>query len=461
MAEAASTSQQNASTGRRWLTLATLCIAVLVAQVDTAVVNLAVRRIGEYFHAGVGQLQWVVDSYNVVYASLLLTGGLLADLLGRRRVFMWGAGIFTAASVACAVAPSASVLVGARAVAGLGAALVIPASLAIVRVVWRDPGERGRALGIWAACNGLALAVGPTLGGVLIHRYDWPSVFYVVVPLGLAALLLALPAIPESADPHERDFDAGAQILGALTLGSLAYAAIRAHEAAGQAVAAAVVALVACAAFLRVERRRGPRALVPLEIFRIGPFRSAITATAGMTFGMYGLIFLLPLFWQSSGRFDTVRAGIALMPMALVFVAVSPLSGMLVRKVGRRAMASGGVAVIGCGLLLVAFTAGHASVLPAELGLALTGLGMGMATGPLMDIAVGAVPAARSGTASALVNTARMVGATAGVAVLGTVFAAMRGGAAGVHAALLAGGLAQLVCAGLAWRRIGQPQPGA
>jgi MFS family permease len=171
--------------------LLTLCLAVLVAQIDTAVVNLGTHRIGAYFHASVDALQWVVDAYNLTYAVLLLTGGLLADLLGRRKIFMVGAAIFTAASLLAALSPSVGVLIGARAVAGVGAALLIPASLAITRVIWVDSRERGRALGIWAACNGVALAIGPTLGGVLIQRFDWRSIFLVVVPVSLAAVALA------------------------------------------------------------------------------------------------------------------------------------------------------------------------------------------------------------------------------------------------------------------------------
>jgi MFS transporter, DHA2 family, methylenomycin A resistance protein len=435
----------------RSLTLLTLCLAVLVAQVDTAVVNLALRPIGEYFSAGVGALQWVVDSYNLVYAVLLLTGGLLADLKGRRLMFMIGATIFTAASLACAVAPSIAVLIAARAVAGIGAALLIPASLAIIRVVWRDPAERGRALGIWAGCNGLAMAIGPTLGGVLIRYFGWPSVFLVVVPFGLATLGLAPLAIPESADPQDRRFDAAAQILGALALGGLALAAIESHTAPSIALAALVAAAIALALFINIEDRRGRAALVPLDIFRIPRFRSAVTATAGMTFGMYGVLFLLPLTWQESGRLDAAGAGLALMPMALIFVAVSPFSGTLSRHLGVRFMIGGGLAIISSGLLLIGLGAHQSSILPAELGLSLTGVGMGLATGPLMGEAVGAVAAARSGTASALINVARMVGATVSVAILGAVFAFLGGGPDGLRAAMILGGLVQIACAAVAW----------
>ena len=432
---------------RRWLTLATLCTAVLIAQVDTSVVNLAVRPIGEHFRASVGALQWVVDSYNLVYAVLLLTGGLLADLYGRRRLFMAGAAVFTAASLLCALSPSVGVLIASRAVTGLGAAFLLPASLSIVRVVWPDPAERGRALGIWAACNGLAFAIGPALGGVLIAQFGWRSVFLAVVPLGLTALVLALVSVPESSDPQNRRFDGLAQLLGAVALGGLAIAAIESHGAPGYAAAALVVALAALGGFVRVEAQRGADALVPLDMFRVREFRGAIIATAGMTFGMYGAIFLLPLTWQSAGRLDPLHAGLALMPMAVVFVVVSSLSGWLGARLGTRMMTGGGVAVIGCGLLLIGVSAGAASLVPAEIGLALTGLGMGFATGPLMGAAVGAVTAARSGPAAALINVARMAGATIGVAVLGAIFAAGGGDANGLRYAMLLGGLVQVSCA--------------
>lgn len=428
----------------RWLCLTTLCLAILVAQIDTAVVNLATRPIGEYFTAGVSELQWVVDSYNLVYAVLLLTGGLLADLYGRRRVFMGGAAIFTAASLLCAVAPSASFLIGARAFAGLGAALLIPASLAIIRVVWQDPHDRGRTLGIWAACNGLAMAIGPTLGGLLIRQFGWRSIFLVVIPLSLAALILAIPSIPESSDPQDRHFDAPAQLLGAAALGCLAFSAIRLHDASIVAAIALLGSMLALALFIKVEAKKGSAALVPLDIFHKREFRGAIAATAGMTFSMYGVLFLLPLTWQSTGRLSVAEAGIALMPMALAFAFVSPFSALLAAKLGARLMTAGGGAIIAGGVLLIGSSAHHASLVPAEAGLALTGLGMGFATGPLTGAAVGAVAAARSGTASALVNVARMAGATIGVAILGAVFAMAHGGPDGLRLAMFIAGLVQI-----------------
>ena len=431
--------------------LLTLCLAVLVAQLDTAVVNLGTHRIGAYFHASAGALQWVVDAYNLPYAVLLLTGGLLADLIGRRKIFIFGAAIFTAASLIAAFAPDIGVLIGARAVAGVGAALLIPASLAIIRVIWRDPRERGRALGIWAGCNGVALAIGPTLGGVLIQRFGWRSIFLVVVPVSLAAVALAVLTVPESADPRGRNFDARGQTLGAIGLGAVAFAAIEAHTSLWPALAACVIAIMAITLFMRAERGIGPGALVPLELFSSKPFSGASVATIAMTFGMYGVIFLLPLTWQSTRGLGPTAAGIALIPMALLFVIVSPFSGKLTERLGVRVTTAGGVAIVGAGLLLIGATAGQPSLLFAELGLVLTGIGMGFATGPLMGEAVGAVPAARSGTAAAIINVARMVGATVGVAALGALYAAFKGGPEGLRVAMILGGLAQLSGAAYSW----------
>lgn len=436
---------------RRWLTLVTLCLAVLIAQVDTTVVNLAVQPIGVYFTAKVATLQWIVDSYNLVYAALLLTGGLLADLLGRRLIFMTGAAVFTAASLLCAWAPDVSLLIGGRAIAGLGAALLLPASLAIIRVVWPDHVERGRALGIWAACNGLALAIGPTLGGLLIGQFGWRSIFLVVVPLGFAAFALAVPTMPESSDRQGRHFDVPGQLLGAVTLGGLTLAAIEFHDATVTALIVLAIAVTALLLFIKVETKRDAAALIPLALFRSRGFPGAMTATAAMTFGMYGVLFLLPLTWQSSGILDPLGIGLALMPMALVFVLVSPFSGALSHRIGVHALTSGGIAVIGFGLLLLSASAGEKSIRIAEIGLALTGLGMGLATGPLLAVAVGAVSAARSGTAAALINVARMTGATIGVAVLGAVFAAAHDSAAGLRLSMLLGGLVQLTAAVIAW----------
>jgi MFS transporter, DHA2 family, methylenomycin A resistance protein len=304
--------------GSRWV-LVTVCLAVLLAQIDTSVVNLALRSIGLDLHAAVTGLQWVLDAYNLSYAVLLLTGGLLCDLYGRRRLFIVGAAIFTGGSVLCAAAPGVPLLIAGRGVAGAGAALLLPASLAIIRVAWTEEQARNRALGIWAACNGLAFIIGPALGGVLVDWFGWRSVFLIVVPLGVVAIGFALRVVAESSDPAGRRFDAPGQIFGAMALAGLALTGIAgAHDHALAAVACGV-GVIALVLFLIIERRRGSAAMVPLELFRSHRFVGTLTATSAMTFGMYGVLFLVPLVWQSGGIFAAGMAGIALMPMAGVF----------------------------------------------------------------------------------------------------------------------------------------------
>jgi EmrB/QacA subfamily drug resistance transporter len=441
-------------TTARAIVLLAMCLGVLIAQVDTSVVNLATHSIGVTFHAGVAPLQWVLDAYNLVYAVLLLSGGLIADLHGRRRGFMIGAAVMTAGSLVCAFTPDIGVLIAGRACTGIGAALLLPASPAIIRVVWPDAAARGRALGVWASCNGLAFAIGPSLGGVLIDWFGWRSVFLLVVPLGAAALVLTWLAVPESADRRGRHFDLPGQLLGAVAVGGLAFAAIAFRDGGDRWHYALDVALLALPLFLAVERRAGAAALVPLDLFRVRAFSGAIAATATMTFGIYGMIFLTPLLWQQAGHIGPREAGLALMPLSLVFFVVSTQSGRLAKWVGARVMTAGGTAIVGCGLLMLAMTNAGSSPLLAQVGLVLAGLGMGVNTGPLLGIAVGAVGSARSGTASALINVARMTGATLGVALLGTVFGVLHGGEAGLRAAMLIGGTIQLCGALAAWATI-------
>jgi DHA2 family methylenomycin A resistance protein-like MFS transporter len=440
---------------RRSLILLTLCLAVLIAQVDTSVVNLALRPIGEGLEVGIAPLQWIVDGYNLAYALFLLTGGLLADLYGRRRIFIGGVLVFSVGCLICGLSPNAPVLIFGRVVAGLGAAMLQPASLAILRVVWTDIRERGHALGIWAGCNGLAFAIGPTIGGLLIRGFGWRSVFLVVLPLGVGAVVLASRHVPESSDPAGRHGDPLGQILAAVALGGLALASIEAHERPLVSAVALPVAIIAAALFVVAERLHGEGALVPPGLFRKPAFTGAIAATAAMTFGMYGLLFLVPLSWQGGeDPLSAVEAGLAMLPAALTFVAVSRHSGTLTERFGARVATAGGTALIGLGLLVVALTTSARPIWLAEIGMVLTGIGMGTNTGPLMGVGVAAVPAARSGTASSLINVARMVGATLGVAMLGALYALLGGGSTGFTAALAIGGVVQLMGAATAWATV-------
>ena len=439
---------------RKSVVLLTLCLGVLVAQVDTSVINLAMQPIGSAFRASVTELQWVLDAYNLTYATLLLTGGLIADLYGRRLAFQLGAAILTVASLGCALSPSIGFLIAARAAAGLGSALLLPASLSIVRVVFTDQAERRRALGVWASCNGLAFVIGPTLGGFCIAWFGWPSVFLLAVPLALAAFVLATVVVPKSSDPADRHEDFPGQVLGAVVLGGLVYVGIVGLGGDAASLLALLLSVVAFPLFLLVEDRAQGAALVPLDLFRNRSFCGAVVATASMTFGVYGVIFLVPLVWQSSGFLTSQAAGLALMPCALAFFLIAPRSGHMAQGVGVRVMTAGGTALIACGLLVLAATQAGRPFALAQIGLVLAGIGMGLNTGPLMSVAVDAVSAARSGTASALINVARMTGATLGVAFLGSAFAWLHGGVDGLRTAMLIGAAVQLCGALVAWATI-------
>lgn len=434
--------------------LVAMCLAVLIAQIDTSVVNLATHAIGDSLQVGVAALQWVLDGYNVVYAVLLLSGGLVADLYGRRRAFVTGTIVMAAGSLICTFAPNVTILIAGRVITGVAAALLLPSSLAIIRVVWPEPAARGRVLGVWASCNGLAFAIGPTLGGVVIEQFGWRSVFLLAVPLAAVAFVLAQITVPESADPQGRHFDLQGQVLGALTLGGIALAAIAIHDEGWLWIIALIVVAIALPLFLRIERRRGRAALVPLDLFRVRAFSGGIATTTAMTFGIYGMIFLMPLVWQSRDRLTPRDAGIALLSMSLAFFFVSTQSGRLAERLGARVMIAAGTGLIGCGTLVLAATDAGAPMALAQIGLALGGVGMGLNTGPLYGIAVGSVGQARSGTASALINVARMTGATLGVAFLGSVFALLHGGVAGLRAAMLIGGVVQLVGAATAFATV-------
>ncbi len=412
-----------------------LCLAVLIAQVDTSVVNLAVHAIGVGLHAPLPALQWVLDSYNLSYAALLMTGGTLADLLGRRRVLQAGAAVFVLGSLLAGLAPDIAALIAGRVLAGVGAALLLPASLALIRVIWNDPHERAHAVGVWAGTNGAALAIGPTLGGWLIQTVGWRSVFLLIVPIGLVVSAWAPHAIPESRDAQGRRVDLPGQLSGGVFLAALAVAAI-AHHLLLPAIG---VALLAALLFVRAERRAGAGAMIPLPLLRNARLAVANGVAMAMTFGMYGVLFLLPIVWQRGGVLGASGAGLALLPMSLAFVALSHRSGPWSVRFGVRRLMAGGMALIGAGIAVLAATRAGQPLWRAETGLFLTGVGMALNTGPVLAAAVATVEPARAGTASAMVNTARMIGATLGVGVLGSVFASGGGAGAGFRAAMSIG----------------------
>lgn len=434
------------------LILLTMSLGVLVAQIDTSVVNLAVKQIGAKLDAGVTALQWVVDAYNLVYASLLLTAGTLADLYGRRRIFALGIALFTLGSLVCGLAPNAIVLVAGRAIAGLGAALEVPTSLAILTVAYPDTRERTQALGLWASCNGLAFIIGPTVGGALVDAVGWRSIFLLIIPLCAATLVLTWTSVPESKDPKGRKLDLPGQALAIAALGALSLAVIEGPRwgwLSVGSIAAFAISIATAILFLR-RQADSAGALVPLPMLKNRVFAACLGVAACMTFGMYAMLFLTPLYLQSVRGDSALLAGVELLPMSVAFVAVSQLSGKIANAFGPRLPMTLGMAMMGAGLFMLALIALNDSVVLVEAALLVIGCGLGLNTGPVNAVAVANVAAARAGTASGLVNTARMVGATLGVAVLGAVFAMFAGGedghiAAGLVPAYVGGGIGETI----------------
>ena len=423
------------------LVLLVTSLGVLLAQIDTSVVNLALKSISTDLRANVSSMQWVVDAYNLVYASLLLTGGTLGDLYGRRRFFALGILLFALGTLICALAPNAVVLIGGRAVSGLGAAFELPISLVLLTIAYPDKAQRAHALGIWASCNGLAFIIGPTLGGWLVDTIGWRSIFYVTLPICAGALLLTYRAIGESTGPGGRKLDLPGQALATFGVGGFAFAAIEGSHwgwTSPLILSTAAGAVIALAFFVWIEART-EGAILPLSFMRERVFSAALAIAGLMTFGMYALLFVVPLYFQIARGSSPFIAGLELLPMSVSFVVVSQLVGYLTNSIGPRIVMTAGMVCMGIGAFAFALIDPATPIAWIEAALVVVGIGLGLNTAPVNGVAIAAIPAARSGTASGTLNTARMVGATLGVAILGSLFAAFAGQNAATGAGLFAG----------------------
>lgn len=461
MTATSATLNSGAGPMRPRLVLLATSLGVLLAQIDTSAVNLALKSIGVDLHAGVSELQWVIDAYNLVYACLLMTGGTLGDLYGRRRIFVLGIGLFSAGTLVCALAPTPGILIGGRVISGIGAAFELPMSLVLLTIAFPDRERRAVAMGIWASCNGLAFIVGPTIGGWLLGALGWRSIFYLALPICAAALALTYYAVNESAEPQGRRLDLPGQILAIVGLGALAFIAIEGSHWGWTSPVILTIAGLGAASFalLVFVEARTPGPLLPLEFLRRPVFTAALAVAGLMTFGMYALLFIMPLYFQLVRGASPLIAGLELLPMSIAFVIVSQSVGYAANAIGPRMVMTAGMAFMGFGALMLAFIETDTSLWFIAVALLIVGFGLGLNTAPVNGVAVAALPPARSGTASGMLNTARMVGATLGVAILGSVFAHYAGGQAamsagfmtGLRAALTSGGVAELAGAAIAF----------
>ncbi|MFJ1731893.1 MFS transporter [Streptomyces sp. NPDC088254] len=409
---------------RRLLVLAICCMSLLIVSLDNTVLNVALPAVQRDLHASTAGLQWTIDAYTLVLAALLMLAGSTADRIGRRKVFLAGLVLFSAGSLLCSLAPNLELLIAARMVQAVGGSMLNPVAMSIITNTFTDPRERARAIGAWGAVVGISMAAGPLVGGVLVESVGWRSIFWLNLPVGLAALLLTLRFVPESRAPKARRPDPVGQLLVITLFGSLTYAIIEAPTAgAATSLPFGAVALAALAGLLRYEPRR-EEPLIDLRFFRSAPFTGATVIAVSAFAALGGFLFLSTLYLQNVRGLDALHAGLWMLPMALPTFLCAPLSGRLVGSTGPRLpLLVAGAAMTASAVLFAAFDA-ETSDGTLFLGYALFGIGFGFVNAPITNTAVSGMPRAQAGVAAAVASTSRQLGQTLGVAVVGALLAA-------------------------------------
>jgi EmrB/QacA subfamily drug resistance transporter len=404
-------------------TLGATCFGLFMVMLDNTVVNLALPTIQRELGSGLTELQWIVDAFVLFLAAFMLTGGTLGDLYGRKRAFISGLAIFTASSLLCALSPSVEILIAGRAIQGLGAAIMMPSTLSILTNTFTDPKERAQAIGIWAGVSGIALAVGPAVGGIMVDSWGWQSIFYLNVPIGIVAMAIAIRLVRESKNPEGRSLDIPGQVLAIVGLGALTFAFIEANNYGWRSatiITLFVVAALSLAAFgLWEARAKSP--MLQLKFFRNTTFLGSNLVGVAVAFGLFGMMFFLALFMQNVQGYSATGAGVRQLPATLAVMVSAILSGRIVGRIGARLPMTIGMTLMGGALL--AFTAVQATT-PYEAYwwiLTIMGIGIGLVMSPVTTAVMSTVPAARAGMASGTLNTARQVGGVFGIAVLGSI----------------------------------------
>jgi EmrB/QacA subfamily drug resistance transporter len=410
---------------RKWWTLISVCVATFMLLLDITIVNVALPPIEHSLRASFSQLQWVVDAYALMLASLLLTAGALADLYGRRIVFAAGLVFFTLASLGCGLAPSATALDLARGAQGIGGAVMFATSLALLAQEFHGR-ERGTAFGAWGATIGVAVAIGPLVGGVLTQGLGWEWIFFVNVPIGVGAVALTLLRVPESRDPDARGVDWAGALTFCAALFLLVFALVRGNAEGWTSplilglLGGSVALLVA---FFVVELRQ-ERPMLELGLFRKPAFAGASIVAFALSASMFSMFLYLTLYIQNVLGFSALQAGLRFLPVTLLSFAVSPLVGPLSARWPVRGFLGVGLVMVGVGLLLMGGLDASSHWTALLAGFVVAGAGIGMINPPLASTAIGVVPPARSGMASGINTTFRQIGIATGVAALGAIFQA-------------------------------------
>jgi EmrB/QacA subfamily drug resistance transporter len=410
-----------------WLVLVLVCLAQFMVVLDATIVNVALPSIQADLNMSESSLQWIVNAYTLLFGGFLLLGGRAGDLIGRKRVFLAGVVLFTAASLLCALAPDETWLIVARGLQGLGAALVSPAALSIVTTTFAEGAERAKALGVWAAIAVGGGAVGLLLGGILVEALSWPWIFFVNVPVGVAAFLLSLRLVPESKDEHaHKSFDLAGAVTVTTGLIALVYGIVRSAESGwGSAEVVGFVALAAVllVAFVLIERRSA-EPLVRLSIFGVRTVRAANVAMLIVGAGLFAMFFFNTLYLQRVLGYSPLESGVAFLPFTAGIIVGAGLSQKLIRVLGAREVPLLGLGLAVLGLLLFLRLTPEGTYLVDLLpGIMLTSVGMGLVFVPVTLIATSGVPADDAGLASGLFNTSQQIGGALGLAVLSTLAA--------------------------------------
>ena len=436
------------------LTLAAMSLGYGVVQLDVTIVNTALNSIGSSLGGGVAELQWVVSAYTIAFAAFILTAGALGDRIGAKRVFMAGFALFTAASAACALAPDALTLIMARAVQGLGAAILVPNSLALLSHAYPDDTSRGRAVGIWAAGASLTLTAGPLVGGSLIALAGWRWIFLVNLPIGLLGLWLTWRYASETTRSPRRQLDLPGQVTAIAALGALAGAIIEggARGWSNPLVLAGFVAFAIFALLFVAREQRAGQPMLPLSLFARPMF--SVTATVGLlvNIAFYGLIFVFSLYFQRINGWSAFATGFAFLPMLGAVLPVNLVAARVAERIGAPQTIALGATIAAAGCLGLLFLA-PGTVYPAVgLQLVALGAGLGLLVPPLTSTLLGSVEKSRSGVAAGVLNSTRQTGSVLGVALFGSLIGEASAFIAGAHAALLISAALLLVAAATIWR---------
>jgi EmrB/QacA subfamily drug resistance transporter len=413
---------------RRWAILVVLCVSLLVIVLDNSILNVAIPTLIRDLDASNSQVQWMVDSYTLVFAGLLLTMGALGDRYGRRYALMAGYVLFGAGSVASAFAGSADQLIGTRAFMGIGGALIMPATLSIITNVF-PPAERGRAIGVWAGTAGVGVALGPLTGGFLLDHFFWGSIFLVNVPIVVFGLVAGFVLIPNSKDPSAPKLDPVGAVLSIGALVSIVYALIEAPSDGWTSTSTLSIlgaGLVILAVFVWWERRID-HPMLDVNFFRNPRFSAANAAITMTFFAMFGSIFLLTQYLQFTIGYTPLQSGVRMLPYAITMMIVAPLSARIVERVGSKVTIATGLALAAVSLVLFTGLTVDTSYVDIAWRFVVLALGMALVMAPATDSVMGSLPLAKAGVGSAVNDTTRQVGGALGVAIIGSVVSSVYG----------------------------------